>query len=130
VLLALIELGTEIDYKDSNALTALSHAAIKGNTEIVSFPTDAGASLNSVDEAERTALSYASEMGHELIVRKYLNDPRTFPDIKDNCRRTPLWWAAEEGHEAVVRQLLEKGAAVDERWGSTNTTLTGRWDGT
>ncbi|KAL3481465.1 ankyrin repeat-containing domain protein [Aspergillus californicus] len=102
VLLALIELGTEIDYKDSNALTALSHAAIKGNTEIVSFLMDAGASLNSVDKAERTALSYASEMGHEPIVRKFLNDPRTFPDIKDNARRTPLSLAAEMGHEAVV----------------------------
>ncbi|KAH3055681.1 hypothetical protein KXW16_006644, partial [Aspergillus fumigatus] len=123
VVLALIDLGTEVDCKDQNSLAALSHAAIEGNAEIVSLLIDAGASPVLVDKEDRSALSYASEMGHEPVVQRLLSDPRTFSDQKDMSGRTPLSYAADNGHEAVVRLLLEKGAAVDTQDENKKTAL-------
>ncbi|UKZ83793.1 hypothetical protein TrVFT333_011606 [Trichoderma virens FT-333] len=94
VVLALLELGAEPDFKDpeQGSRTALWGA----------FP-------NSANANHRTPLSYASEMGHKSATEILLADQRVDPDAKDNNGRTPLSYATRRGHEAVVELLVKSG---------------------
>jgi ankyrin repeat domain-containing protein 50 len=78
--------------------------------------------------SKRTALSWASENGHNLVVKSLLGrlpkhkvilrDWLQFPTAvnqKDELGKTPLWYAAANGHQNIVQQLLEKGGKVDAR---------------
>ncbi|KAH7119277.1 ankyrin repeat-containing domain protein, partial [Dactylonectria macrodidyma] len=124
VVLALLELGTEPDFKDTNedSRTALSHAAQSGSIDTVKELMDWGAFPNSADAKHRTPLSYASEIGRSSVVEILLRDRRVDPDAKDSDGRTPLWRAAEKGHEAVVKLLLDTGKVdleAKDRYGRT-----------
>ncbi|EHK20561.1 uncharacterized protein TRIVIDRAFT_112704, partial [Trichoderma virens Gv29-8] len=56
------------------------------------------------DSYNRTPLSWASENGHEAIVRLLL-DKGANPKAADHLGLTPLSWAIQGGHEAIVRLL-------------------------
>lgn len=64
------------------------------------------------DKRGRTALLWAIEGGHEIIIRMLL-EKGADPSLMDRGDRTPLFWAVWSKHEAIVRLLLEKGVAVD-----------------
>jgi Ankyrin repeats (3 copies) len=70
--------------------------------------------INSKDYYNRTALSLASQQGHEAVV-KLLLDSRADIDIdsKDRYDRTALSLAAQQGHEAMVKLLLDSKADID-----------------
>lgn len=111
VVLALLELGAEPDFKNEaeGSRTALSFAAQNGNLEVVkeligwqSFP-------NSADAAHRTPLSYASEGGHSHTVKMLLADQRVDPDAKDTDGNTALSFASKYGHDEVVLLLVRTG---------------------
>lgn len=75
----------------------------------------------------RTALSWASEKGYNLIVQALLNRvPKyqvifrdrlsSYPTIvnrTDALGKSPLYYSAANGHRSIVQQLLERGASVD-----------------
>ncbi|UKZ58095.1 hypothetical protein TrVGV298_011960 [Trichoderma virens] len=111
VVLALLELGAEPDFKDpkQHSRTALSQAAEKGHFNTMKKLIDWGAFPNSADANHRTPLSYASEMGHNSAIEILLADQRVDPDTEDNSGRTPLLHAAGRGHEAVVKLLVKSG---------------------
>lgn len=91
----------------------------------------------------RSALSWASENGHDLVVERLLSRISkgavllrdwtirpifrywtmlpTMVNSKDENDHTPLWYAAANGHENVVKMLLRKGAKVsaEDKWGQT-----------
>jgi len=56
-----------------------------------------------------TPLGYASEMGHEAIVKLLLATGQVDIDKKNSFNRTPLRYAAARGHGAIVKLLLETG---------------------
>ncbi|KAL8310354.1 hypothetical protein RB597_010275 [Gaeumannomyces tritici] len=66
--------------------------------------TDTG--IDSKDEDGRTPLWWATENGHEAVVKQLLGTGNIDINSKDNNGQTPLSWAAWKGHEAVVKQLL------------------------
>ncbi|KAM0430881.1 hypothetical protein ACHAPT_005514 [Fusarium lateritium] len=124
VVLALLELGAEPDFKDADedSRTALSHAAQSGSIDTVKELMDWGSFPNSADAEYRTPLSYASELGRSSIVAILLRDRRVDPDAKDKHGQTPLSRAAEEGHEAIVKLLLDSGKVdpdAKDRYGQT-----------
>lgn len=62
------------------------------------------------DKNGQTALHWATEGGHEAVVR-LLVDHRAVVNAKDKRGWTALFWATERGHEAVVRLLKSAGAS-------------------
>lgn len=77
----------------------------------------------------RTALSWASEKGYDLIVQSLLDRvPKyqvlfrdklsLFPtsiNRKDSQGKSPLCYAAANGHRSIVQHLLKKGAKIHAR---------------
>ena len=57
----------------------------------------------------QTPLSWATEKGHEGVVRMLLEREDVNPDQPDtHYGKTPLSWADEMGHAGVVKMLLER----------------------
>ncbi|KAL6799555.1 hypothetical protein GGI42DRAFT_327833 [Trichoderma sp. SZMC 28013] len=125
VVLALLELGAEPDFKDPNQRfrTALSQAAGNGSTNTMKELIDGGAFPNTQDARYRTPLSYASEMGHTSAIQILLGDQRVDPNAKDTKGFTPLEWAARNGHEAVVKLLVQGGADPEAKEDEGRTLL-------
>lgn len=69
-----------------------------------------------------TPLHWASQYGHESIVRSLLAE-RINITFKDGRGRTALHWAAKAGHGAVVKVLLDNGAFVDSQDNYGDTAL-------
>lgn len=65
-----------------------------------------GVDVDSKDGFGQTPLSWATENGHEAVVKLLLATNSVDINSKDNNGWTPLSWAAENGHEAVVKLLL------------------------
>jgi ankyrin repeat protein len=70
--------------------------------------------INSKDKDGQTPLLWATENGHEAVVRLLL-DKGADVESKDKYGQTPLSRAAMNGREAVVRLLLDKGADVESK---------------
>lgn len=77
---------------------------------------------DTVDNSNRTPLSYAAENGHESIVRLLL-EKNADPYLEDAYKKTPLWYSAENGHESAVRQLLAANVESPLKAESIRTTL-------
>lgn len=73
-------------------------------------------------EGYASGLAYASENGHESVVRLLLNSGKVHPNQKDSLGNTALWWAAMNGNEAVVKTLLETGWVDARCKGNDGTT--------
>ncbi|RFU77696.1 ankyrin repeat-containing domain-containing, partial [Trichoderma arundinaceum] len=124
VVLALLELGAEPDFKDTGeySRTALSQAAQINSIDTMKELIAWGAFPNSADAKHRTPLSYAAETGSNSAVKILLEDQRVEVDAQDENRRTPLWCAARNGHEAVVKLLMESGKVdleAEDEYGRT-----------
>ncbi|KAF2259605.1 hypothetical protein CC78DRAFT_591780 [Lojkania enalia] len=78
------------------------------------------------DASGRTPLSWATEYGHEAIVKLLLGTGEVDIDSKNVNSRTPLLWAAEYGHEVIVKLLLSTGE-VDIDSKNTNNRAPISW---
>ncbi|KAK4184223.1 ankyrin repeat-containing domain protein [Podospora australis] len=70
--------------------------------------------LDITDSHKRTPLSFASQAGHEAVVRLLL-DHKVNVDAEDFRSRGALSYASECGHEAVVQVLLDHEANIDAK---------------
>ncbi|KAF3316766.1 hypothetical protein TWF173_001429 [Orbilia oligospora] len=102
----------DIDSKDHEGRTPLSHAVSNGNEAIVLALLERNVNVDSLDQYNKTPLFYAVKSGHEVVVRLLLEKGANI-DALDNREMTPLFHAVEAGNEVVARLLLEKGANVD-----------------
>lgn len=59
----------------------------------------------------RTALSWATERGHEGVVRLLLADSRVNVDLYDANGHTPIDWADKQGHRMIRELLAEHSSA-------------------
>ena len=53
-----------------------------------------------------TGLMYAAYLGHDNVLNKLIDDPRTAVDTRGVVGSTALMWAARSAHESIVYFLL------------------------
>eukprot|EP00596_Hydrurales_sp_CCMP1899_P008985 CAMPEP_0119040646 /NCGR_PEP_ID=MMETSP1177-20130426/10651_1 /TAXON_ID=2985 /ORGANISM="Ochromonas sp, Strain CCMP1899" /LENGTH=369 /DNA_ID=CAMNT_0007005925 /DNA_START=219 /DNA_END=1325 /DNA_ORIENTATION=- len=126
----LIELGADVNYKDSESFSALHYACIWGWSSAVENLIQAGADVNSLTTTSRTPLMYAVEYIHEEAVATILDLtiipadkaereeeglPLLFIDSVDVSGHSALTMAVRLGQEGleVMRLLLQAGADPD-----------------
>ncbi|UKZ70436.1 uncharacterized protein TrAtP1_011416 [Trichoderma atroviride] len=109
VAITMLELGANPDYKDDNRRfrTAISLAAESNSVDVVEELIHWGASPDLADDYGRTPLSHASGMGHDIVVKMLLDDPRVDPSTTDSWGETPLTMAMWGKHEGVFQLLLD-----------------------
>lgn len=92
----------------------LFKAVLQGHSAIVEILLRHGASLDHVDDLDRTVLFVAAQHGHQSIIKLLLQrgmDPNSF-DGEGHC---PLSRASENGHLISVKLLVDAGAVVQPR---------------
>ncbi|CAJ0967877.1 unnamed protein product [Ranitomeya imitator] len=103
--------------------TPLMYAVCLRETELrgrfVRLLLDKGADVNGQDEAGRTALSLACELGH-LDAVKLLVQHSADPEIADRDGNRALMYAASCGHSAELRFLLRSYKRFGLRLDATN----------
>jgi len=113
--------GAEPDAADGDGMTALMHAALLGNRELVDLMITHHADVNAMDNNGMTALMQAAWAGHEevvddLLVAGAMLDLKTSPHTTRITKSgaNALIAAAIGGNLEVVRYLLGQGAKVNE----------------
>jgi ankyrin repeat protein len=105
----LLDNGDDVDSRDWNGRTPLSHAAEYRQYNISLLLRERGATVDTRDLMGRTPLSFAAESDCVAIVQLLLD---AGADINSKCHngRTPLSYAAEGGNPQVIERLLQNGA--------------------
>lgn len=98
-----------IDCKDEEGRTPLSHAARDEDVEMATMLLDRGADVNLVDEMGWTPLMVAAEGGLEAM-GSLLLDRGANPNACSEDGDTPLLLAARAGCVELVAKLLDLGA--------------------
>lgn len=109
-LILLLDLGADVNSKDTVGRTPISYAVEKGHKHGLQLLIQHVANVDAKDGAGRTPLSYAAENGHKDILELLLQHGPVGINSNDTAGRTPLSYAAENGHESSVKLLLNNGA--------------------
>jgi ankyrin repeat protein len=104
-------------------MTALHHAAERGDVAMVEMLVYAGANVGATTRiGQYTPLHIASQSGSAAVVRALLKAGATATARTTTTGVTPLHLAASSGNAEVVHLLLDAGAdanAKDADWGQT-----------
>jgi ankyrin repeat protein len=120
----------DVDWKDDDEQTLLSHAAARGYEALVRKLL--GVSHNNVDSKDingGTPLSFAVMGGHTAVFKLLLDTGDVNVNTEDNFGRTPLYWAAQDGHTAITKLLLGTGkvdVGIEDHFGMTALLLAAR----
>jgi ankyrin repeat protein len=107
IMRLLLEHGMDSNYEDSNGLTPLSAAAMKGNLGMMRLLLNKGSDLELEGRTGWTPL-LAAAAGGNVEVTKLLLEQGAQPGP------TLLFEATRHGHEPLVKFLLKKGAQSDQ----------------
>ncbi|MGL4399682.1 MAG: ankyrin repeat domain-containing protein, partial [Luteolibacter sp.] len=113
---ALVTAGAKPDAPNAFGANALAMACMNGNSAMLTYLLDSGASAES-ESSDEPVLVTAARAGHADCVEILLNKGAD-PDANGNNRQTALMWAAAAGHEKVVALLVQKGVDVSKQLGS------------
>lgn len=94
------------------SISALHRAAMRGQSETVSYLLKHKADVNLTAENGMTALHYAAREGH-VPVAEIVIDANSSLDTQDQNDWTPLHWAAVYEQQGVVLLLMERRAPLD-----------------
>jgi ankyrin repeat protein len=86
------------------------------------FSKEVFMNVNAEDQDGKTPLHWASQRGHDAVVRQLL-DGGADVNAEDEDGWTPLHWASITRHDAVVRQLLNGSANVNAKNKDFSTPL-------
>lgn len=104
----------DIDARDEEGRTPLSHAAGEGNIRIAAMLLDRGAEVNAVDAMKWTPLMAAAERGLDemgILLLQRGAHPNSPPDAEPEADVfPPLCLAASAGCAGLVSRLLDAGA--------------------
>ena len=111
----LVDLGAELEARDSLGRTPLIQAAIAGNSAVVSVLLAAGADANAAESYHgTTALHLAAFRDRREIIDALLTYGAAV-DVVDRQGETPLFWAVGRGHAQAITRLVNAGADVNHR---------------
>ncbi|MGE0206478.1 MAG: ankyrin repeat domain-containing protein [Candidatus Babeliales bacterium] len=104
------------DENKPDNFTALMAGASSGNKEVVKLLLQHGAAaiINQQDILGRTALYYATFLGHEEIVELLLAY-NADTNLKTSMHKTALITASRNGNKKIVELLLAHGANIDDK---------------
>ena len=117
----MVALGGRVDFA-FHGMSLLSHAAYRGNIEVVRFLLEKGADMDKATNNGTYPLLMACLEGH-LEVVQLLADKGADIDRALNNSCTPLYIACWKGRLEVARLLLEKGADVNKATNDGATPL-------
>mmetsp|Transcript_39661 Transcript_39661/g.53939 ORF Transcript_39661/g.53939 Transcript_39661/m.53939 type:complete len:457 (-) Transcript_39661:225-1595(-) len=135
-MLAMLEAGADVNFKDANGSTALHNASANGNTECAERLIQAGAQ-HLCNESGNSPLQWASQGGKIDTVRLLL---KAFPNIDvlstNAAGMSSLSGAFQSGNTDLVALLLEQPSATEDKLlspskkkggkqGSTNDAVSG-----
>ncbi|RPA88815.1 ankyrin, partial [Choiromyces venosus 120613-1] len=92
----------DVNSRDAKFMTPLLIAA---RQIVISLLEKNDLDMSVTDSNGCTPLSWATEKGHEGIVKLLLDRKEVNPDSKDDSGSTPLLLAASEGHKGIVKLL-------------------------
>ncbi|MHC4662926.1 MAG: ankyrin repeat domain-containing protein [Planctomycetota bacterium] len=108
----LIEIGVDINSRDSRDATLLHRAAKRGDGSFAKYVLERGADFDARDVEMRTPLHLAAIWNKPGIARLLIsNGARS--DIIDKRGDTPLHYAAHDGYFELVRLLVENHADMN-----------------
>jgi len=107
----LVELGADVNVHGNEGQTPLMRAALNSHHELMEVLIQAGADLEPVDDAGRTAPHHAAATrfeGVQVVTR--LLDAGARIEARDAEQRTPLCLAQETRNRSVAATLEARGA--------------------
>lgn len=117
----LLNFGIRIDYRDKSGKTALIHATILRNRDMVTFLLSRGADIN-IKVANNSSLMYAiSNQDIEMV--KLLLENKADVDFENSNRITPLIKATKKWNIDILKLLLETGIDINFKNSSGVTPL-------
>ena len=120
---ALLKQGADVSAAQGDGMTALHHAADRGDVAMVEMLVYAGANVGATTRiGQYTPLHIASQSGSAAVVRALLKAGANAKARTTTTGVTPLHLAASSGNAEVVNLLLDAGAdanAKDANWGQT-----------
>lgn len=124
-LARLIQLGANVDERDSIEATPLFWACVNNQIKTASVLVTLGADVNARNNGGRTPLMGACRFGHIDSVRTML-DAGAAVDARDNDGETALMISAGYADAArpdIIEVLLDAGAEIDARSHDGSTPL-------
>lgn len=113
---AALDAGENVDERDADSRTALHHACIQGQEELVDLLLSFKADVACADSNGWTPLHFAAQSYGVSIAQKLIGAGARV-DAVDAHGNTPLFRAVFEskGRGLMIRLLLEKGANRDQK---------------
>jgi len=109
----LLKHGADIRARDSSGGSAVHHASLSRNTEILASLIENGFDVNDRDKFQGTPLHYAVQDGHVAAVA-YLVRHGADVNAMDRRKLAPLYLAVAQRRDiAVLKQLLKGGARIN-----------------
>jgi len=119
----LLKQGADVSAPQGDGMTALHHAAERGDAAMVEMLVYAGANVGAMTRiGQYTPLHVASQSGSAAVVRALLKAGASATARTTTTGVTPLHLAASSGNAEIVKMLLDAGAdanARDADWGQT-----------
>jgi ankyrin repeat protein len=104
-------------YDDAKSMTPIQLAAVNNHVKILKhFLDKTGMNLEAKDEFRRTALYWASGLGHNRIVQMLLERGADV-NAQGGWYGNALQAASAIGHDKIVQMLLDRGADVNAQGG-------------
>jgi uncharacterized protein len=120
---SLLRQGADVNAAQGDGMTALHHAAGRGDADMTGMLVYAGANVAATTRiGQYTPLHVASQGGHANVAQILLKGGATVSARTTTSGVTPLHLAAASGSAALVTLLLDHGAdanARDAGWGQT-----------
>lgn len=111
-VIALLDVGANIEHRGMDDRTPLHVAATMGNERLIAELANRGADLEALDNAHRTPLSLAVNSHSHLAVVDLIERGARL-ETADKCGTTPLGWAVKKGMDPVACILIAHGADAE-----------------
>lgn len=109
----LLQMGADVEQKDSEGKTAFIAAACEDNIEVMQYLIDKNLNpnINAQDDRGQTPLIHAAFNENKEMVELLCNLDGILLNLKDKYEYTALMYAHENENQDIVNILKEHGAA-------------------